>query len=69
MGDLVQIGPHDRMTPTECLAHCALDSQNYQDVIVIGYDKDGALVVRSSSMSRKEAAWLVLDALDHARGL
>lgn len=28
------------------------------DVLVVGYDDDGCLVVRSSAMSRAEALWL-----------
>lgn len=69
MADLVMLNPHDRMTPEECLSHCAMDHSNFQDVMVIGYDRDGELVVRSSAMSRKDAAWMLLAALDHARGI
>lgn len=28
------------------------------DVLVIGYDRDGDLVIRSSRMDRKDALWL-----------
>ena len=46
------------------------DAQNFDlsDVIVVGYE-DGDLVVRSSHMSRAEAVYMLLEAVDHARGL
>ena len=69
MADLVMLNPHERMTVEECLSHCALDHANFQDVMVIGFDQDGELIVRSSAMSRKDAAWMLLAALDHARGI
>ena len=46
------------------------DAKNYDlsDVMVIGY-QDGELVVRSSEMSRAEAVFMLLAAIDHARGI
>jgi len=46
------------------------DAQNFElsDVVVVGYEH-GELVVRSSHMSRAEAAFLLMQALDHARGV
>ena len=32
---------------------------NLQDVIIVGYDGDGELLVQSSDMSRADALWLV----------
>ena len=69
MADLVMLNPHERMTAEQCLSHCALDHENFQDVMVIGYDHDGELIVRSSAMSRKDAVWMLLAALDEARGI
>lgn len=69
MTDLVNLPPHERMTPTECLSLCARDAANYQEVIVIGSDQDGELLVRSSAMSRKDAVWLLMAGIDHARGV
>ena len=34
------------------------DNDNLQDVLIVGYDGDGALIVRSSRMDRKDALWL-----------
>lgn len=69
MSDLVNLPPHDRMTAGECLSMCARWSDEYQDVIVIGYDEDGELTVRSSAMNRKDALWMLMAAIDHARGV
>lgn len=62
-----QLNPHTNMTTDECLAYCHRSSDQYQDVIVIGYDKDGDVIVRSSHMSRAEAVFMLLAAIDHAR--
>ena len=34
------------------------DNDNLTDVLVVGYDADGELLVRSSRMDRKDALWL-----------
>lgn len=68
MADIFQLDAHERMTVKECLSHVSLDPGALQDVIVIGYDTDGGLVVRSSEMARKDAVWLLLEAIDYARG-
>lgn len=62
-----QLDPHDRMTPDECLSLCGRELTDLQEVIVVGIDADGDLVVRASGMARKDAVWLLLMALDHAR--
>lgn len=48
------------MTPRQALLSALefVDNDNLQDVLVIGYDGDGALLVRSSRMDRKDALWL-----------
>lgn len=43
-------------------ANQALDSIKEiepQDVLVLAYDKDGYLIVRSSKMCRKDALWML----------
>lgn len=69
MAEVVELGPHERMTVEECLDFCAREDRDFQDVMVIGVCPKGRLVVRSSAMDRKTAAWLLLEALDHARGI
>jgi L-ascorbate metabolism protein UlaG (beta-lactamase superfamily) len=44
------------MTPEQALASAA--QLEPQDVLVVGYDKGGDLVVLSSRMSRQDALWL-----------
>ncbi len=34
------------------------DNDNLQDVLIVGYDGNGELLVRSSRMDRKDALWL-----------
>lgn len=34
------------------------DQDDLQDVICLGYDSSGVLVIRSSKMDRKDALWL-----------
>jgi plasmid maintenance system antidote protein VapI len=55
------------LTPEMTLA----DAKNFEldDVMVVGYDMDGDLIVRSSHMTRANAVYMLLAAIDHARGL
>ncbi len=65
---LVQLPPHESMTVRECLELSARSHAEFADVIVVAFDQSGTLVVRSSHMSRKDAAWMLLEALDYSRG-
>ena len=44
------------LTPTQALASAA--AEELTDVLVVGYDTDGDLFVRSSRMDRKDALWM-----------
>jgi hypothetical protein len=47
-------------TPEQALLS-ALDlaqNDNLQDVLIVGYDQDGELLIRSSRMSRQGALWI-----------
>lgn len=68
MADIVLLNPHERMTAQECLEYCARDHAEYQDCIVVGYDQNGELIIRSSHMTRAEATFMLLKAIDHAKG-
>jgi len=48
------------MTPQQALLSALefANNDNLQDVLVIGYDGDGELVIRSSRMDRKDALWV-----------
>ena len=45
-------------TAKQALEH-ALQSADLDDVLIIGYDKDGVLFVRSSKLTRAEAVFLL----------
>lgn len=50
----------DTMTPKQALqsAMAFADNDNLQDVLILGYDGDGELLIRSSRMDRKDALWM-----------
>jgi hypothetical protein len=67
-GELVQLNPHTNMSAEECLAYCARNASDYSDVIVVGYDaEDGSVVLRSSHITRAEAAFMLMEAIDRVR--
>lgn len=67
MGNVVQLSPHDNMTVRDCLEFCCRTCDELTDVIVVGYDKDGKLVIRTSNMTRKDALWILMHAADYTR--
>lgn len=48
--------PRSTFTPAQALAAAA--QTKLSDVIVVGFDADGDLFVRSSRMSRSDALWI-----------
>lgn len=56
------------MTPTQALLSALefANNDNMQDVLIVGYDGDGQLLVRSSRMDRKDALWLAEQLRDYA---
>lgn len=52
--------PTDTMTPEQALQSALQLAEHggLQDCLVVGYDSDGDLFVRSSRMDRKLALWL-----------
>lgn len=69
MTQVVELGPHHNMSVQECLEFCAREHEKFADVIVVGYDQDNKLIIRSSAFTRAEATFLLLHALDNARGI
>ena len=51
--------PTDTMTPEQALQSALqlAEQGKLQDCLVVGYDSDGDLFVRSSRMDRKRALW------------
>lgn len=62
--DIIELGAHDNMSPIEALEYCLRKKEDFQDILIIGYDQEGDLVLHSSHMSREKANWL-LDAAKH----
>lgn len=67
--NVIQLNPHENMTVEQCASYVHRNHTEYQDLIAVGYDEEGKVLIRSSHMSRAEATFLLLAALDHARGL
>lgn len=65
---VIQLNAHENMTPSECLSYAARNADDYQDVIIIGVDQDGRVMMNSSHMTREFAVFVLLEALDKARG-
>ncbi|PWJ88378.1 hypothetical protein C8D77_111101 [Mesorhizobium loti] len=54
---VVELGPHNKMTPEEALAYSSRES--WDQVIIVGFHKDDDdFVVQSSHMSREFALWI-----------
>lgn len=58
------------MTPQQALLSALefANNDNLQDVLIVGYDGAGELLVRSSRMDRKDALWLAEQLRLHALG-
>ena len=68
MADVLQLDPHERMTVEEALAYTHRNHAQYTDVIIVCVDSDGDVFLRSSHISRAEAVFHLLEAVDQARG-
>jgi hypothetical protein len=63
---VIELGGHMRMTVEEALKSCL--RADLQEVMIMGYDADGDLIIASSAMSRKDALWLAEKARQSALG-
>lgn len=66
---IVDLGPHEYMTVKECLTYCQRNYNDFSTVLVLGWDHEGNFIARSSELSRKDALWLLMSAIDHTRGV
>ena len=57
---ITSLPPTTTFTPRQALLSAMefSDNDNLQDVLIVGYDGEGELIVRSSRMDRKDALWL-----------
>ncbi len=67
MSNVKMIGASDKMTPEQALKY-VLQEGDLEDVLIVGYDKDGELVIRSSAMTREQALFMSVKAQEHAMG-
>ncbi len=60
MTNLIRLPPTTSMTAEQALATCMTDAVDghLKDVLIIGYDEDGDLFVRSSRLTCSEAFFL-----------
>lgn len=60
MENLIAFPATTTMTPQQALLSALefANNGNLTDVLVVGYDGDGELVIRSSRMDRKDALWM-----------
>lgn len=65
--EIVQLDPHPHMTVREVLEMQTRNADELTDVILVGYDTDGVLFIRSSHISREQALWLLMAAVDEIR--
>ncbi len=67
MSNVRMIGASDKMTPEQALNY-VLQEGDFKDVLIIGYDKDGDLIIRSSAMTREQALFMSMKAQEYAMG-
>jgi len=65
MTNLLRLPPATTMTCEQALQSALVDaeSKHLQDVLIIGYDEDGDLFIRSSRMTCAEAMFMTNKAL------
>lgn len=69
MSDVIELGPHANMTVEEALQYATRNQDGYEDVIIVSTSKEsGKTMISSSFLSRADALWILLNAVDHARG-
>lgn len=64
--NIIAFPPSASYTPEMALQSVA--SHNVSDVLIVGYDQDGDLVVRSSRMSKADALFLLEKAKEWVMG-
>lgn len=60
MNNVLNFPATTTLTPEQALHSALKFAKEYglQDALIVGYDEDGELFVRSSRMDRKDALWL-----------
>lgn len=66
--NVISLPARDNMTVEECLSLTLREHGDYESVLVIAGARSGDLVIRSSGMSRKDALWMTVCAIENALG-
>ena len=64
---IIQLDPHENMSVNDCINYVSRNRDDYRDILVLGYDSDGDLVVRSSHMNLAEACFMFMKAIDYVK--
>lgn len=65
---VVELNPHERMTPEEALAKCS--REEWDKIVIVGFHHgNNELIVRSSHISRETALWIIEHTRMHVLGL
>lgn len=64
---IIELGAHERMSPMEALDY--IKRKNPRELMIIGYDEDGAMIAVTSKLTRADALCLACWAQRHAMGL
>lgn len=67
MGDVIRFPPSSNMTPREAVEYALDEVDTLEDVVVLGFTKDGELYCRCSEVSREWSLWLMLEFQDYIR--
>jgi hypothetical protein len=62
MGKVHNLPPSTTLTVEQALFSALGVVDTIADVIIIGYDSEGELIIRSSQLDRKAALWLIKQA-------
>lgn len=57
---IIELGPHENMTAEQALGVTLRESPS--EVLILYYDSEGTLGIRSSTMSNKDALWILRSA-------
>lgn len=68
LDNVVDLPARTNMTVEECLALVSREQGDYESVVVVAGSKAGDVIIRSSNVSRKDALWLAMVAVDNALG-
>jgi hypothetical protein len=60
--NIVSLPASDTFQPDQALKSTLDMVKNLTDVLIIAYDKDGDLFIRSSHMDKKSALWMIKQA-------